>query len=40
MNPLERLLSNAMDGTRGEVIRIRREQWGTMQYSFQVGKNP
>ncbi|MGE0083100.1 MAG: caspase family protein [Desulfococcaceae bacterium] len=36
MNPLEKLLSNAMDGTRGEVIRIRNAQWGTMQYSFQV----
>jgi hypothetical protein len=33
--PLERLLANAMSGTRG-AVRIRNDAWGTRQVSFSV----
>lgn len=36
LNPLERLLADAMEGARGTRIRMQRERWGTMQYAFQV----
>jgi len=36
LNPLEKLLADAMEGTRGTPIRLRRERWGTMQYAFEV----
>lgn len=39
MNALERLLTTAVHGTRGLRIKINRDQWATMQYSFVVGKD-
>jgi len=39
MNALERLLTTAAHGIRGESVVINRDQWGTLQYSFVVGEN-
>lgn len=36
LNPLEQLLANAMQGSRGSPPPIRNNQWGTKEFSFHV----
>jgi hypothetical protein len=36
LNPLENLLADAINGTRGTPVRIGKKEWGTQSYSFTV----
>jgi hypothetical protein len=38
LNPLERLLANAVHGKRSSTVNMRVDQWGTTQFSFWVGR--